>query len=272
MFLAKRLDTHKPNSVRIMHATLRGMLNAAVDDGLIVANPADKLGRALKLVVRTKVRQECIKAMDREQRDRFLAVAGQVEPWWAPMWAVQVRTGLRPGETYALQEADFDFADEKGPTARITRTLADEGQDVDTPKGNRGRTIDLSPQTVAIVKHHVEQRKVEKLRRGWREMPDPFFCSTAGTYPDPRNVRDAFGRVVKTAKLPHFTPHSLRHTYASLLLVAGVDVYYVSRMLGHASIQETVDTYGRWLPANRPGVLDVLDSAPAVTDASTGVL
>ena len=33
-------------------------------------------------------------------------------------------------------------------------------------------------------------------------------------------------------------------------------------MLGHASIQETVDTYGRWLPANRRGVLDVLD-APA---------
>jgi hypothetical protein len=35
-------------------------------------------------------------------------------------------------------------------------------------------------------------------------------------------------------------------------------------MLGHASIQETVDTYGRWLPANRKGALDVLD-APATT-------
>jgi integrase len=50
---------------------------------------------------------------------------------------------------------------------------------------------------------------------------------------------------VKAAKLPHFTPHSLRHTFASLLLTAGTDVYNVSRMLGHASIQETVDTYGR---------------------------
>jgi hypothetical protein len=36
-------------------------------------------------------------------------------------------------------------------------------------------------------------------------------------------------------------------------------------MLGHASIQETVDTYGRWLPANRKGALDVLDDAPAAT-------
>lgn len=84
-------------------------------------------------------------------------------------------------------------------------------------------------------------------------MPEPFFCSQAGTYPDPRNIRDAFGRVVKKAKLPHVTPHGLRHTYASLLLVAGTDVYYVSRMAGHASIQETVDTYGRWLPGEPQG-------------------
>ena len=32
-------------------------------------------------------------------------------------------------------------------------------------------------------------------------------------------------------------------------------------MLGHASIQETVDTYGRWLPPNPPGALDSLDPA-----------
>jgi integrase len=85
-------------------------------------------------------------------------------------------------------------------------------------------------------------------------------------------VRDAFARVVRAAALPHFTPHSLRHTYASLLLVAGLDVYYVSRMLGHASIQETVDTYGRWLPANRPGVLDVLDRETPVTSTEAGAL
>jgi len=55
----------------------------------------------------------------------------------------------------------------------------------------------------------------------------------------------------------------LSPSYASLLLIAGTDVYYVCRMLGHASIQETVDTYGRWLPANRKGALDVLDTPAA---------
>ncbi len=269
-FLAEKLRTHSANSVRIMHARLRVLLNAAVDDGLIVANPSDKLGRSMKLVVRTKVRQETIKAFDRAQRDAFLATAYRIEAWWAPMREVQVLSGLRPGEVYALEDADLDL---DAATARIGRTLADDGQSVDSPKGNRGRTIDLSSRAVAVLRAHAVHvhRKAEKLRRKWPELPVPFFCSTTGTYPDPRNVRDAFAPVVKAATLPHVTPHGLRHTFASLLLQAGTDVYYVSRMLGHASISETVDTYGRWLPANRKGALDVLDT-PAADDRSAGSL
>ena len=58
------------------------------------------------------------------------------------------------------------------------------------------------------------------------------------------------------AKLPtHFTPHGLRHTYASLLLAEGVDVHYVSDQLGHGSIEPTVSTYGAWLkPKRRAGL------------------
>jgi integrase len=260
-FLAGKLTDHSRNATRIMHAVLRVMLKAAVDDGLIVANPATKLGRSLKLVAKTKERQETIKAMDRSQRDAFLAAASRIEPWHAPLWEVQVLTGLRPGEVYALQESDLDL---DAGTARITRTLADDGSSVDTPKGNRGRTIDLSARTVVLLRRYLTDRKRDVLKRGWKTPPVPLFPSLTGSFVDPSAVRHAFGKVVKAAKLPHFTPHCLRHTFASLLLVAGTDVYYVSRMLGHASIQETVDTYGRWLPANRTGALDVLDT-PAVS-------
>jgi integrase len=46
----------------------------------------------------------------------------------------------------------------------------------------------------------------------------------------------------------HFTPHCLRHTYASILLAEGKSSVYVQMQLGHASISLTVDTYGKWLP------------------------
>ena len=69
-------------------------------------------------------------------------------------------------------------------------------------------------------------------------------------------------RVLKDAELPlHFTPHCLRHTFASLLLQQGESPAYVQRQLGHASIQLTVDTYGRWLPMGNKAAVDRLDDA-----------
>ena len=88
-----------------------------------------------------------------------------------------------------------------------------------------------------------------------------MFPSAAGTPLDHANVEKAFKRVLKAAELPlHYTPHGLRHSFASLLLQQGVSPAYVHRQLGHASIQLTVDTYGRWLPMGNKAAVDALDS------------
>src|SRR5262249_2819975 len=74
----------------------------------------------------------------------------------------------------------------------------------------------------------------ETLRRPWRALPTPLFCSTTGTYADPSVVRTAFRRICVAAQLialrlgmegtatpsPRFAPHGLRHTYAALHLQA----------------------------------------------------
>ena len=92
---------------------------------------------------------------------------------------------------------------------------------------------------------------------------DPWvFASEAGTVLDGTNVRKIMRRILKKAKLPlHFTPHCLRHTYASLMLQQGEPVAYVQRQLGHASIQLIVDTYGKWLPMQSHAAVDRLDCA-----------
>ena len=59
----------------------------------------------------------------------------------------------------------------------------------------------------------------------------------------------------------HFTPHCLRHTFASLLLQLGEGPSYVECQLAHASIQPTVDTYARWLPMGNKAAVDRLDDA-----------
>ena len=75
-WLAGRLTaSYARESVRIMQATLRAMINAAIDDGVIVANPANGLARQLRLTTTAAHRQEEIKAMTREQVLVFLATA-----------------------------------------------------------------------------------------------------------------------------------------------------------------------------------------------------
>jgi integrase len=85
-------------------------------------------------------------------------------------------------------------------------------------------------------------------------------------------VEHAFKRIAARAGLPdHLTPHSLRHTFAAMHLQRGASVYYVQRMLRHASIQITVDTYGSWLDPGRPELTAAMEAAaldiPAPPDA-----
>jgi hypothetical protein len=110
------------------------------------------------------------------------------------------------------------------------------------------------------------------------EMPPWVFPSDAWTPMDHANVAKAFKRVLKAAGLAlHHSPHDLRHTFASLLLQQGESIQYVQRMLGHASITPTVDTYGKWLPMGNKAAVDRLDTPIAedggkmVAEGTTGL-
>jgi hypothetical protein len=83
-------------------------------------------------------------------------------------------------------------------------------------------------------------------------------------------------RVLRLAKLPgHFTPHSLRHTFCSLLISQGESPVYVQQQAGHASVEMTVGTYGSWFAVEAPGAMDRLAAglsgpSPVTKEPSTG--
>jgi integrase len=255
------------NSVRIIHATLRRMLRRAVLDCGLFANPAEKLGQDLKLVSSKGARQDSVKtkALTREQLDALLGACWTKDRRSFPVVLTMARTGLRIGEALALKWDDVDI---HGRRLRVARTLSDDGTRIDTPKSGHGRDVDLSTELTAVLRKLHVLRKEEALRHG-RPVTEWVFSTPTGTHLDPRNVRRAFGKALKEAKLPpHFTPHSLRHSYASILIAEGVSPAYVQRQLGHASITLTVDTYGSWLPCTDKTAVDSLDSARVVANGS----
>src|SRR5262249_30722001 len=141
-WLAGRLTTgYARESVRIMQATLRAMLNAAIDDGVIVANYANGLARQLRLTMTAAHRQEEIKAMTREQVVLFLETAEREAPALAVLFLLLARTGMRIGEGLALQWDDVDYESRE---LRVARALS-RGR-LETPKSGVARTVDMSQQ------------------------------------------------------------------------------------------------------------------------------
>lgn len=269
LFLAEKLSAGlEKRTVRNILSVLRSMLNHAIEDGVIATNHAARLGRVLKLTVSKATMQEEIKALTEDQRRSLLATASRVAPRYYPLFFVLAGTGIRLGEALALQPEDFDWSNR---TIRITRALS-QGGELDTPKSGHGRTVEMSQLLADTLASHALTRKIDKLKYGWSEVPPWMFVTKKGTPVDPANARHAMLRVLKSAKLPlHFTPHCLRHTYASILLADGVSPVYVQEQLGHATIELTVSTYGRWLKKKAPGALDRLDGA-SVSESGSKVV
>jgi integrase len=92
------------------------------------------------------------------------------------------------------------------------------------------------------------------------------FPSAAGTPLDESNVRKAFNLMLDKAELHRRGPHQMRHTFASLLLLAGEPITYVSRQLRHKDSAITLRVDAHWLPdtSTRKGVDRQDESSPAV--------
>jgi integrase len=71
-----------------------------------------------------------------------------------------------------------------------------------------------------------------------------------------RMVQGAMRRACLSARLRVRSPHDLRHTYSTILLIAHISPAYVQKQLGHHSISMTVDIYGHWIPGEGREFLD----------------
>jgi integrase len=258
----KRAAGLSKNTVRLIRATLSVLLTDAVDDGLLLANPAHGLGRQGRRrhdAVTQAERQRRIRPLSPERLAAFLVAAEQHEPRHYPYFLVLARAGLRPGEGLGLQWPDLSFAERE---IRVERALI-AGRE-EAPKTDTIRTVDMSRQLARALRRLEVERKAETLRLGWPAVPPWVFCSEKGTPLDLANVGKAFKRVLKLAGLPsHHVLYDLRHSFATTLLAEGVPITYVAAQLGHAKATTTLLWYAHWIPRGDKRWVDALDGAPA---------
>jgi integrase len=162
-----------------------------------------------------------------------------------PIAALAVATGMRRGEICGLAwgAVDLDAA-----TVRVECSLEETaaGLRIKPPKTRHGhRTISLPKSTIEILRDHYRGQLQQRLllglgRPGASDWVFPLFDGSP--YPPDKLSRD-WGNVVRDRKLPRVMFHALRHSHASALIAAGVDIVTVSKRLGHGSPAITLGVY-----------------------------
>lgn len=154
-----------------------------------------------------------------------------------------LNTGLRQDEVLSLSHSSVNL---------FRKTVTVRG------KGDKVRTIPLNAGSFEILKSRMKTRHINS---------DLIFPSEAGTKIIRQRLVRAFSTAVKNAKLVDFHFHDLRHTFATRLAQAGVDLYRISKLLGHNDIS-TTQRYAHHCPESLRDVVDVLtnyDNSTTVT-------
>ena len=242
-------------TVRGIVRMLRTILSQAVDDELLVANPALRLGKYLRHADDPEPR---IDPFTREEASHVLDTARVQFPDWYPWVLTGFRTGMRSGELLGLQWGDIDW---RSGIVLVTRSIV-RGH-LTTPKNHQRRRVDLSRQLQTGLRLWRRQQHRAWLAVG-QPRPDWVFASVAGTALDESNVRKMFNRILDAAGLRRRGPHQMRHSFASQLLAAGEPITYVSQQLGHGDVSITLRVYAHWLPDTtaRKGVDRLDETAP----------
>ena len=255
LYAAKLSDGLKPSSVRYIHAVLHRSLEQAVKWNLISRNPA-------RAVDPPKIREEEITPLDSEGARKFLDAASgeKVEA----LLVLSLTVGLRMGEALGLRWPDIDL---DAKTLRVNRQLQrirnGGGLVFSEPKNASRRTVDLPQRAVEALRSH-RKRQVEEQLRASAQWADNglVFTTGIGTPIDAQNIVNRhFKPLLRRTGLPDIRWHDLRHTCATLLLSRGTHPKYVQHLLGHASIQLTLDRYSHWIPSMGRATAEGMDEA-----------
>lgn len=197
---------------------MKALLEHAVEAKAITANPMARIKRRKKKV----------------KPRRYLTVA-QADALLDAIWPhdlivlFMLRTGVRRGEAAVVTVEDLDVRRQR---VRIESGIDSDGSDGDTKTGEH-RDVPVSGELLSRL-----QEAAKGKRRGAYLMPDPD-----GNAWTRHKWRPVWDKVRAATGIPDFDTHELRHTAVSWAIHAGANVKTIQRMVGHASAEQTLNTY-----------------------------
>jgi len=229
----------KPKTIHTYHQILSSVLSHAVKWGYIRENPASRVD--LPSIGGNKA------AYLDEPDARHLLELLQDEPiLWRTLMTFDLLSGLRRGELAGLRWQDVDIGTQTITICQTYNYVPNKGTYIDTPKtisSNRPLRISRSAVLLLLEYKKWQDAQREKLGDAWEDKDGRVFTSDGGAPVFPDSISKWFSKFIKRSGLPKVTVHSLRHTYASLMISDGVPLVVVSHQLGHAQTSTTANIY-----------------------------
>ena len=235
-YVAIRIRDVAPVTVNRQLAFLKRVFNVAIADGKVDVNPV----RAVKFF---KENNRRVRYLTEGQEDTLRKEIGKTE--W-PKVLVALHTGFRRRNLFGLRWADVNF-----DAGIITARDSKSGEDYHVP---------LSDDVRAVLR-----ALPSRLKSAW------VFPNTIGTGPfEAQNFRNRiFMPALERAGIEGFRWHDLRHTFASRLVMAGVDLATVQSLMGHKTIEMTM-RYAHLSAGHRHDAVQRLNRPVPSTDTTTG--
>jgi integrase len=241
---AKRSAT----TVLRVHGVLAGILDDAVADRRILANPSRDKRTVTKSLPKKKPGEHIY--LTHEQVDLLAR-----ESRYPVVVSFLAYTGLRWGEATGLRVKDLDVQRRRvyvDNNAVMVGSTIIEG----SPKDNESRSVPYPAFLAPALNEQAKDKTARQLLLGDGRHHLPLPHSKYGWF------ARAVARIRESdSAFPEVTPHDMRHTAASLAVSAGANVKAVQRMLGHASAAMTLDVYADLFDDDLDTVANALDRA-----------
>lgn len=242
------------SSVQTTLLPLRAIFRRAISRGELVINPCT--GLELPAV---RGRRE--RFASPEEAEALIAAAPSRD---RAVWATAMYSGLRLGELRALRVEDVDLA---ADVIRVERGWDPVEGEIALKSHAGRRKVPISALLRYFLSEHLTRtgREDSELIFG-RTTHDPFTANRVqGRADDAWKAANTHERELAQEEdrepvlLERITPHACRHTFASMMIAAGVNAKALSTFMGHANISITLDRYGHLMPGSETEAAELLD-------------